>query len=88
MVFIVVIAHAATGFRQHFHRSIIRNMDLETVSQLGTQISDKSQKASQNDSQETPQMNPKVDKNELPGSNVSIGRPSGSVDHQSCPQGT
>ena len=56
----MVITHTSTGFRQHFHLSIIRNMDLETVSQLGTQIIDKSQKAPQNDSQETPQMNPKT----------------------------
>jgi len=35
-VFMVVIAHATTTFRQHFHRRISKNMDLETVSQFGT----------------------------------------------------
>ena len=34
----VVIAHTAAGFRQHFHLWIIKNMDLETVSHLGTAI--------------------------------------------------
>ena len=32
----MVITHTATGFRQHFHPQIIKKMDLETVSHLGT----------------------------------------------------
>ena len=31
----MVLAHAATAFRQHFHPWIIKNMDLETVSNFG-----------------------------------------------------
>ena len=84
----MVIAHTATGFQQHFHLWTIKNMDLETVSHFGTQIIDKSQKGLQNDSQEASQMDPKIDKNGLLDPNVSVGRPSGSLDHQSCPQGT
>ena len=84
----MVIAHAATGFQQHFHLWIITNMDLETVSHLATPIKEQSQKGLQNDSQETPQMDSKIDKNGLLDPNVSSGRPSGSLDHQSCPQGT
>ena len=84
----MVIAYTATGFQQDFHLWIIKNMDLETVSHFGTQIIEKSQKGLQNDSQEAPQMNPKIDKNELLDPNVSSGRSSGSLDHQSCPQGT
>ena len=52
----MVIAHTATGFQQHFHLWIIKNMDLETVSHLATPIKDKSQKGLQNDSQETIKM--------------------------------
>ena len=88
MVFTMVIAHTATGFQQHFHLWIIKNMDLETVSHLATPIKEKSQKGLQKDSHEAPQMDPKIHKNELLDPNVSIGRPSGSPDHQSCPQGT
>ena len=82
------IAHTATGFQQHFYFWIIKTMDLETVSHFGTQIIDKSQKGLQNVSQEPPQLDPKIYKNRLLDPNVSIGRPSGSLDHQSCPQGT
>ncbi len=88
IVFIVFIAHTATGFQQHFYLWIIKTMDLETVSHFGTQIIDKSQKGLQNVSQEPPQLDPKIYKNGLLDPNVSIGRPSGSLDHQSCPQGT
>jgi len=63
-------------------------MDLETVSHLGTQIIDKSQKGLQNVSRGPPQLDPKIYKNGLLGPNVSIGRPSGHRDHQSNPQGT
>ena len=84
----MVIARTATGFQQHFHLWTIKNMDLGTVSHLATPIKEKSQKGLQNDSQETPQMKLKIDKSELLDPNVSIGRPSGSLDHQSCPQGT
>ena len=63
-------------------------MDLETVSHFGTQIIETSQTGLQNVSQEAPEMNPKIDKNGLLDPNVSIGCPSGPLDHQSCPQGT
>ena len=82
------IAHTATGFQQHFYLWIVKTMDLETVSHFGTQIIDKSQKGLQNVSQEPPQLDPKIYKNGALDPNVSIGRPSGSLDHQSCPQGT
>ena len=59
----MVIAHTATGFQQHFHLWTIKNMDLETVSHLATPIKDKSQKRLQNDSQETLQTDPKINKN-------------------------
>ena len=88
VVFIAFITHTATGFQQHFYLWIIKTMDLETVSHFGTQIIDKSQKGLQNVSQEPPQLDPKIYKNGLLDPNVSIGRPSGSLDHQSCPQGT
>ena len=87
MGFIVFIAHAAIAFWHHFHPWITKNIDLETVSHFATQIIDKSQKGLQSDSQETPQMDPKINKNILLDPNVSVGRPSGSLDHQSCPQG-
>ena len=84
----MVIAPTTIGFRQHFPLWIIKNTDLETVSHFGTQIINKSQKGLQNDSQEASQMDPKIDQNGLLDPNVSIGRDSGSLDHQSCSQGT
>ncbi len=63
-------------------------MDLETVSHFGTQIIEKYPRGLKNDSQETPKMDLKINKNGVLDPNVSIGRPSGSLDHQSCPQGT
>ncbi len=63
MVFTTVIGHTATGFQQQFHLWTIKNMDLETVSHLATQIKEKSQTCLQNNSQDIPQMDPKMNKN-------------------------
>ena len=83
----MVIAHTATGFQQHFHLWIIKNMDLETVSHFGTQIIDKSQKGFQIDSQETPKMDPKIDKHGLMELQVPGWCPFGILDHQNGQSG-
>ncbi len=84
----MVIAHTATAFWHHFHPWITKNMDLETVSHFNTanqrEITNMSPKWTPGDSQR----HPKIDKNEHLDPNVSIGRPSGPLDHQSYPQGT
>ena len=63
-------------------------MDLEPVSHFDTPNQQKIRKVPEMWTQETPQRHPKINKNEHLDPNVSIGRPSGSLDHQSCPQGT
>ena len=78
----MVMAHAATGFQQHFHLWIIKNMDLETVPHLATPNTEKSQKGLQIDSQEPPQMDPKIDKNGLLDLQVPGWCPFGILDHQ------
>ena len=83
----MVITHTATGFQQHFHLWIIKNMDLETVSHLATPIKEKSQKGLQIESQETPQMTPKIDKNRLLDLQVPGWCPLGILDHQNGQSG-
>ena len=76
------MTHTTTGIQQHFHLLIIKNMDLETVPHLATPIKEKSQKGLQNDSQETPQMDPKVNKNGLLDLQVPGWCPFGIQDYQ------
>ena len=71
----MVIAHTATGFQQHFHLWIIKNMDLETVSHLATPIKEKSQKCLQHDSQETPKWTLKSIKMDTWTSRCLVGVP-------------
>jgi len=81
-VFTRVIAHTATGFRQHFHPWIIKNMDLETVSHFDTLNERQMTKMSPNGSQETPKRHPKIDKNRLLDLKVSVWCPCGPLYHQ------
>ena len=78
----MVIAHAATGFWHHFHPWITKNMDLETVSHLGTQnhknITNMCPKWVPGDSQN----DPKIDKNGHLDLKVPVGCPHGPLDHQ------
>ena len=57
-------------------------MDLGTVSHFATPIKEKSQKGLQHDSQETPQMESKIDKNGLLDVQVPGWCPLGVLDHQ------
>ena len=82
------ITHTATTFWHHFHPWITKKMDLEPSPISTPQINEKSETCLQSGPRETPQRHPKINKNEHLDPNVSIGRPSGSLDHQSCPQGT
>ena len=84
----MVLAHTASASWHHFHPWITKNMDLEPVSHFDTPNQQKIRKNPTKWTQETPQRHPKINKNEHLDPNVSIGRPSGSLDHQSCPQGT
>ena len=54
----MVIAHAAYAIWHHFHPRITKNMDLETVFHFGTpnQITEKSEKGPQSDSQGIPKI--------------------------------
>ena len=88
LVFTMVIAHTASASWHHFHPWITKKMDLEPVSHFDTSNQQKIRKVPPMWAQETPQRHPKINKNEHLDPNVSIGRPSGSLDHQSCPQGT
>ena len=67
----MVIAHTASAFWHHFHPWITKNMDLETVSHLGTQ----------NNTGDSPN-DPKIDKNGHLDLQVPVGCPRGSLDHQ------
>ena len=73
----MVEAHTATAFWHHFHPQIIKKMDLETVSHFGTPNHRKSQKGLQSESQETPQMHHKINKNEHLDLKVPVGCPCG-----------
>jgi len=84
----MVIAHTASASWHHFHPWITKNMDLEPVSHFDTPNQQKIRKMPPKWTQETPQRHPKINKNEHLDPNVSIGRPTGSLDHQSCPQGS
>ena len=57
-------------------------MDLETDSHFGSQNDGKVKKCVQSRSQETPQMHPKIDKNEQLDLKVPVGCPCGPLDHQ------
>ena len=83
----MVITHTATGFQQHFHLWIIKNMDLETVPHLATPIIDKSQKMLKIESQEAPKMEPKIDTNQLLDLQVPGWCPFGILDHQNGQSG-
>ena len=52
----MVIAHAATGFRSHFHPGIIKHMDLGNVYHFGTSNDIKIKKCLYNESQEAPKV--------------------------------
>ena len=81
------ITRTATGFQQHFHLWIIKNMDLETVPHLANPITETSQKGIQIDSQEAPQMDPKIDTNGLLDLQVPGWCPFGILDHQNGQSG-
>ena len=84
----MLIAHTAIAFWHHFHPWITKNMDLETVSHFATQNHRKSQNCAQSESQEAPQIHPKIDKTRPLGFSVSIGCPPGPQDHQNGVPGT
>ena len=79
----MVIANAAIAFWHHFHPWITKNMDQETVSHSASPNHRKSQNYAQSESQEAPQIHPKIDKTRPPGFSVSIGCPPGPQDHRS-----
>ena len=76
------IAHTAIAFWHHFHPWITKDMDQETVSYFASRNHRKSQNYAQRESQEAPQIHPKIDKTGPPGFSVSIGCPPGPQDHQ------
>ena len=82
------IAHTAIAFWHHLHPWITKHMDLETVSHLGTQNHGKVTKCAQGRVQETPKMQPKIDKNEQLDLKVPVGCPPGLQDHQNGVLGT
>ena len=82
------MAHAALAFEHNFHLSATEIMDLETVFLSVIPDHRKSRKCPQSWSREAPQIQKKVDKNELLGLSVSIGCPSGPQDHQNGVPGT
>ena len=88
MVFTMVIAHAAIAFWHHFYPWATKNMDLETISHFATPNHRISQKCPQSESQEAPQIHPKIDKSGHLDLSVSIGYPPGPQDHQNGVPGT
>ena len=83
----MVIAHTASASWHHFHPWITENMDVESVSHFATPNTDKSQKGLQIDSQEPPQMDPKIDKIGLLDLQVPGWCPFGILDHQNGQSG-
>ena len=82
MVFTMVMAHAATAFDYNFHPLATKIMDLETVFLSVIPDHRKSRKCAQSWSQDSPQIQKKIDKNGHLVLSVSIGCPSGPQDHQ------